>query len=353
MALRTDPAARSTTGATEASAPLVVAAIRGKHEESTHLVHAMVARDDGTLVAAHGDPGRRTFPRSAVKAIQALVLVESGAADAFGFTPAELALACSSHSGTPLHVDTARSMLAKAGLDAGALECGTHWPIDEPSARQLARDGGAPCPLHNNCSGKHAGFLAAARHLGIPTGGYVAADHPLQERVTGTLSDLVGCRLSAADRATDGCSIPTHAVPLARLAVAFARVGTGSGLPADRAGALARLRAAAASHPRLIAGPGRFDTRVMEACGERVFVKSGAEGVLCAALPDAGIGIAVKAEDGAHRAAEVAMADLLLRHLPSPSAEERTSLGDLHAPALSNWNGAMVGFLAVRVRRPG
>ena len=351
MASRTDPAGRSTASAAIVSAPLIIGAIRGKHEESTHLVHAVVARDDGSLAAVHGDSGRKTFPRSAVKAIQALVLVESGAADAFGFTPAELALACSSHVGSPLHAETARGMLAKAGLDASALECGTHWPSDDACARALAGSA-EPSALHNNCSGKHAGFLAAARHLGIPTEGYVAADHPLQARVTEALAEVTGVRLSSADRATDGCSIPTYALPLGNLATAFARIGTGVGLPGARAEAFARLRAAVAAHPLLLAGQGRFDTRLTETCGARVFVKSGAEGVLCASVPSAGIGIAIKAEDGALRAAEVAMAEMLLRHLPSPTPEERALLDDLHAPALTNWNGTRVGFLAMKVPGP-
>lgn len=339
------------TRPTAPSPPLFVAAIRGKHEESTHLVHAVVARDDGSVVAAHGDPARRRFPRSAVKAIQALVLVESGAADAFGFTPAELALACSSHTGSPLHADTARGMLAKAGLDPAALECGMHWPSDDACARALARVA-EPTALHNNCSGKHAGFLAAARHLGIPIAGYVSPDHPLQKRVTQALAEVTGSRFTAVDRATDGCAIPTWAIPLSDLATAFARIGTGRGLPAGRSAAFSRLRAAVAAHPLLLAGHGRFDTRVTEAFGARVFVKSGAEGVLCASLPEAGIGIAIKAEDGALRAAEVAMAELLLRHLPSISAEERALLCDLHAPALKNWNGTQVGFLAMQVPGP-
>ena len=331
--------------------PLLVAAIRGKNEESTHLVHAVVARDDGSLVAAYGDPARKTFPRSAVKSIQALVLVESGAADAFGFTPAELALACSSHCGSPLHADTARGMLAKAGLDPAALECGAHWPSDDACARALARTA-EPTALHNNCSGKHAGFLAAARHLGIPTAGYVATDHPLQARVTAALAEVTGVRFSAADRGTDGCSIPTWRIPLSNLATAFARIGTGRGLPAGRGETFARLRAAVAANPLLLAGEGRFDTRVTEACGPRVFVKSGAEGVVCASVPAAGIGIALKAEDGALRAAEVAMAEMLLRHLPAPTPDERALLCDLHAPSLKNWNGTQVGFLAMRVTGP-
>ena len=327
--------------------PLVVGVVRGKREESTHQIHAVIARDDGSLVAWHGDPQRQTFPRSAVKAIQALALLESDAADRFGFTPAELALACSSHAGTPLHVETARSMLHKAGLEPEALECGAHWPLEEASARALARVADEPSPLHNNCSGKHAGFLSVARHLGLDTTGYVAPDHPVQKRVTATLAEVCGVRLSAANRATDGCSIPTYAVPLASLAAGFARIGTGASLSAGRQASFERLRQAVADNPLLIAGPGRFDSRVAATCGARVFLKSGAEGVLCAAIPEAGLGIALKAEDGALRGSEVAMAELLLKMLPAPTAEERALLNELRLPQLKNWQGKQVGFLGM------
>ncbi len=331
-----------------ATRPLEVVVHRGALEESCHRVHAVVAAADGGLVAAHGVAGRPTFARSAVKAIQALALVETGAADRFGFGPDHLALACSSHSGTPLHVATAAAMLAAAGLDEAALACGAHWPLHDPSARELARGSATPTALHNNCSGKHAGFLAVARHLGLPVAGYETPDHPVQQRVATALADLTGVALAATDRAIDGCSVPTFAVPLDRLAVAFARLGTGEGLSADRAGAAARLRAAVAAHPLLVAGPGRFDTRVIEAWGGRVFVKSGAEGVLCAALPEAGLGIAVKAEDGAQRASEVALASLLRAHLPGLSSADHALLADLAAPTVSNWRGIVTGGLGCR-----
>ena len=323
--------------------------VRGKETESTHRVHAAIARDDGSLVAWHGDPQRRTFPRSTVKSIQALALLESGAADRFGFTPAELALACSSHAGTPLHVETARSMLDKAGFEPEALECGAHWPLEEASARALARLGDEPCQLHNNCCGKHAGFLAVARHLGLDPAGYVAPDHPVQKRVTAALAEVCGVPLSAANRGTDGCSIPTYAVPLSSLATGFARIGTGASLSAARQAALERLRWAVADNPLLLAGPGRFDSRVTATCGPRVFLKSGAEGVLCAAIPEAGLGIALKAEDGALRASEVAMAWLLLELLPKPTDDQRALLNELHNPTVKNWRGSMVGFLATMV----
>lgn len=328
--------------------PLEVVVRRGNRAESSHLVHAVVADADGRPVACHGDPRRPTFARSAVKAIQALPLVETGAADRFGADTAELAIVCASHSGMRLHVDVVASLLAKLGLDEHALACGAHWPLHEPSGRDLAARGTVPCPLHNNCSGKHAGFLAVARHLGHPVVGYLDQEHPVQRLVTTALAETTGGGFSAADRATDGCSAPTVALPLERLAMAFARLGTGARMSRDRAAAAARLRGAVAAHPLLVAGPGRFDTRLIEAFGQRAFVKSGAEGVLCAAIPGTGVGIAVKAEDGAGRASEVALASLLLAHVPDLSAGERALLEELRSPALVNWVGTRVGDLFLR-----
>lgn len=327
--------------------PLEVVVHRGERAESSHLVHAVVAGADGRRLTCHGDPLRPTFARSAVKVIQALPLVETGAADRFGLDTAELAIACASHAGMRLHVDVVAGLLAKLGLDGDALACGVHWPLHEPSGRELAAGGSAPGPLHNNCSGKHAGFLAVARHLGHAVVGYLDPDHPVQRIVTATLAETTGGGFSSADRGIDGCSAPTFAVPLERLAAAFARLGTGAGMSHDRAAAAARLRAGVAAHPLLVAGPGRFDTRLIEAFGQRVFVKSGAEGVLCAAIPGAGVGIAVKAEDGAGRASEVAVAGLLLAHVPDLSTEERALLEELRSPALVNWVGTTVGDLVL------
>lgn len=210
--------------------PLEVVVRRGDRAESSHLVHAVVARADGRLVTRHGDPRRPTFARSAVKAIQALPLVETGAADRFGLDTAELAIACASHSGMRLHVDVVAGLLAKVGLDADALACGVQWPLHEPSGRDLAAEGGVACPLHNNCSGKHAGFLAVARHQGHAVVGYLDPDHPVQRLVAAALAETTGYGFSSVDRGTDGCSAPTFAVPLERLATAFARLGTGAGM---------------------------------------------------------------------------------------------------------------------------
>jgi L-asparaginase II len=233
-------------------------------------------------------------------------------------------------------------MLAAAGLDAGALECGTHWPSHQPSAQLLARTGGQASPLHNNCSGKHAGFLCTACALGVPPRGYVSPQHPVQQEVKAVLEQLSGTRIE--HWAVDGCSVPTWAMPLAALALAFARFGTGHGLGEQRAKAAMRLRKACAEKPWFTAGTGRFCTKLMERFGTRVYVKGGAEGMFCAALPDQGYGIAVKCDDGASRAAEVMMAATIARLLPCDDGE-RAFMTPLVRPELRNWNGIDVGGL--------
>ncbi len=188
--------------------PVLVEVLRGALAESAHRGAVAVHDSDGKAVWEIGDTDRPIFPRSAVKAIQALPLVETGAADAYGFGERELALACASHSGEPEHVELARSMLAKAGLDETALECGAHWPSSHDATIALARAGGNPNALHNNCSGKHSGFLCTCRHAGIGHRGYVGAGHKSQEMVREALEAVTGAAHREENRGIDGCSIP-------------------------------------------------------------------------------------------------------------------------------------------------
>ena len=294
---------------------LLAEILRGADVESRHFGTFVVADSAGGVVLFGGNAERAIFPRSAVKALQALPLLLSGAADRFGLSDAELALACASHIGAPVHAQTAAAMLARAGRDEACLECGAHWPVSDGAARALAAAGQTPSALHNNCSGKHAGFVCTAIHAGRDPHGYVAADHPIMHEVTAALSAVTGEPLARQSPAIDGCSIPTYQVPLRRLATGFARFGTGMHLPEGFAAAAARLRRAAARHPEMLAGEGRFDTVVTQALGQAAFVKLGAEGVYCGALPSLGLGFALKCDDGAVRAAEAATAALLRRFL--------------------------------------
>src|SRR5579864_3478138 len=323
--------------------PILVEVLRGSLVESRHRGAVAVADADGGAVLALGDVAAPIFPRSAIKALQALPLIETGAADRYGFGDEELALACASHSGEPGHVAGVTRMLAKAGLDAAALRCGAHWPIAQPALVELARTG-EPSALHNNCSGKHAGFLCAACAQGIDHADYWRPQHPVQREVRAVLEHMTGATLSDDRRAVDGCSVPTWAIPLQNLAQGFAKFGTGRGLAPERARAAARLRAACARKPWHVAGTGRFCTEIMKLLGARVFVKTGAEGMFCGALPEQGLGIAVKCDDGAGRAAEAVMASLIARFLPLDD-NERAALARFVRPILRNWNGIEVGAL--------
>jgi L-asparaginase II len=291
---------------------------------------------------AIGDVAEPVFPRSAVKLLQALPLVESGTADACGYGPAELALACASHNGEPRHVAVATAMLSKCGRSVDDLECGVHMPLDAASARALVRAGTAPTPIHNNCSGKHAGFICLACHLGVDPKGYVEPGHEVQREVTAALSATTGASLGAENRAVDGCSIPTFAIPLDGLALAFARVVTGEGLSPQRAAAARRLADACMAEPWFVAGTGRFCTDVMGGFAGRLLLKTGAEGVYCAAIPELGFGIALKCEDGTTRAAEVMMAAAIASLLPM-TEPERALFADRLTPAVESRKGTKVG----------
>ncbi len=324
--------------------PVLVEMTRGGAVESEHRGSAVVMDPDGRAVLALGETGKRIFPRSAVKGLQALCLIETGAADRYGLTQAELALACSSHSGEPRHAETAASMLAKAGRDLTCLECGTHWPSNEQAARALAAAGREPTALHNNCSGKHSGFICVACATNVDPKGYVRPDHAVQRRIKGVFEEMMEIKLPDAARGVDGCSIPTYATPLEALALAFARFGSGAKLSRDRAAAARRLREAVAAEPFMVAGSRRFDTIVMGALGAKVFTKTGAEGVYCAALPEQGLGIAIKCDDGAGRAAEAVMAALICSFVPLTAAQQAIVAPYTDKPIV-NWNGIETGKL--------
>jgi L-asparaginase II len=331
--------------------PVLVEATRGDTRESAHRGAIAVVDAVGKRLVALGDVERPVFPRSAVKLLQAIPLVEGGAADRLELDDEELAIACASHNGEPEHVAVVERMLAKAGLDVSALECGTHWPRLAPVAHALAASGREPDALNNNCSGKHAGFLCVACvlcdrvNLRQYARNYVAPRHPVMRAVTEALEAATGVDLAKAARGIDGCSIPTFAIPLDRLALAFAHVGAGSGLRPGHARAATRLRKAVARHPFMAAGSDRFDTRVMSALGERVYCKVGAEGVFCAAFPERGIGVAIKIDDGnTARAAEVAMA-ATIEAFVDLDAEEAGLLRGLSELTLRNWKGIEVGAL--------
>ncbi len=326
-----------------AANPVLVETTRGAMVESRHRGAFAVVDAEGRVVAGAGDTERPIYARSAIKPLQAIPLVESGAAEAFGLGDEEIALACASHRGEPRHVEAVTAWLARIGYSVADLECGTHLPSSPAALAELLGARGAPHAAHNNCSGKHSGFLTLARHLGLPTQGYIRFEHGVQQRVLGTLESMIGLDLGAAPRGVDGCGIPVLGVPLGKLALAMARLADPADQPEPRQAACARIRSAMAAEPFMVSGTGQFCTRVISETAGRALVKTGAEGVYCGALTGAGsgagLGIALKIDDGAGRAAEVAMAGLLARFGLLDAAHE------LCAPQRRNRAGAVVGEL--------
>lgn len=316
--------------------PILIELTRGSLVESVHSGAIAVVRASGEVAASVGDVAAPVFPRSAIKSLQALPFLESGAVDRFGFGAPEIALACASHSGARPHAAGVAAMLQRAGLSADALGCGVHEPMDAATARDLIGSGTAPSPLNHNCSGKHAGMLATAVHLAEPTEGYWRPEHPVQQRIQRALEDVTGFALGPEVHGIDGCSVPNWAIPLAGLARAFARLATGDELTPERAAACRRIVQACWAHPDLVAGAGRLDTAVMGRLAGRVLVKSGAEGVYCGALPEHGLGFVLKIDDGAKRAAEAAVVSLVSRFYPAAQ-----HLGPDRR--LTNWCGLEVG----------
>lgn len=316
--------------------PILIELTRGPLVESWHRGAIAIAAPSGALALQLGDVERPVYPRSAVKAVQALPLIESGAADRFGFGPAEIALACGSHAGTELHTQLAAAMLERAGLSADALGCGAHPPLGATAANQLIARGIAPTQLHNNCSGKHAAMLATAVHLSEPIEGYWEPTHPVQARVHKVMAELSGEPLGPEVTGTDGCSVPNWAMPLKTMARLFARLATGEGLKPVRRAAVARLLKACWECPELVAGKGRADTVVMRALPGQVFMKTGAEGVYCGAFPELGLGFALKIDDGAKRAAAGTAMALVERFYPA-------ARGLMPYGPIRTWRGVEVG----------
>lgn len=283
---------------------------RGGMLESVHSGHAVICDDTGGIVEAWGDPEALIFPRSSCKMIQALPLLESGAAEAFGLTAAQLALACASHNGAHIHTDAVERWLAGLGLAESDLRCGTQMPDDPAARKELICSDAAPCQIHNNCSGKHAGFLTLMKHMGAGSD-YVAADHPVQRAVRAAFEEVTG--EASPGYGIDGCSAPNFATSVHGLARAMAGFAAADPEGSARERAAARLWRAMVAYPELVAGEGRACTNLMRALGGKAAVKTGAEAVFVAIVPGLKRGIALKILDGGTRASEAAITALLVR----------------------------------------
>lgn len=320
---------------------------RGGEVESVHAVAAAVVDERGRLVQRHGDPRRRAFLRSSAKPIQLLPLVEEGVVETYGFSSDELAVMAASHNAEPVHVAAVRSILLKAGLEETMLRCGAHEPMGKAAADELRRRGERPTAIHNNCSGKHAGMLAVCRALGWPLETYLEPEHPLQQRIWRTLADLSGLDPEEIGRAVDGCGVVVFSLPVEAMARAWASLAVADARRADdRERAIGRVFDAMAAHPDLVAGSGRLDSDLLHRRGRRLIVKTGAEGVFCAALRGTSEGeprgLALKVVDGAGRAQDVALLELLAA-LGVVSPEDDAILAAHARPTVRNRAGTVVG----------
>lgn len=324
--------------------PILAELVRGNWVENRHRGAFVVVDAAGAIIASAGDIERPVFPRSAIKSMQALAMVTSGAIERFKLRDEELALACASHQGEDFHVAGVTSFLGHIGLGATDLECGAHAPTFAPAREAMRARGEEPSALHNNCSGKHSGMLSVAEALGVPTAGYVERDHPVQTAVRAAIETVVGETLSVDRCGTDGCSIPTWAAPLRGFARGFARMATGEGLPPDLAAAAHRIFDAATAYTHLVGGTGSLDTEIMRAFAGRVMQKGGAEGVQCGAVRDKGWGYALKVDDGNMAASQAIVATLLLA-VADPDDRQRAVLNRFATQTIRNVRKLEVGTL--------
>lgn len=308
---------------------------RGPFLESRHQGHAVICDARGDILESWGDPTAVVLPRSSSKMIQALPLVRSGAADKAGLGSEHLALACASHNGAAIHTDRVAAWIQELGLADEDFRCGPQDPDDRAAHEALIRAHAAPCQVHNNCSGKHAGFLTLAQHLGAGPE-YVDPDHPVQQACLEAFEEVT--QESSPGYGIDGCSAPNHAASLHGMARAMAHFAA-----APEGSAEARLHGAMRQHPELVAGEGRACTELMRAMEGKVALKTGAEGFFIAILPEQKLGIALKAACGTTRAAECAIAALLVR-LGVLSADHPATRKRLNAPIL-NRRGIETGTL--------
>ena len=314
---------------------------RGPFLESVHRGHAVICDESGQIVEAWGDPGAVVLPRSSSKMLQALPLIESGAADAAGLTPGQLALACASHNGAAIHSERVTAWLADLGFSDADFCCGPQEPRDILARDALIREGKPVCRYHNNCSGKHSGFLTLTKHLGAGPE-YVAIDHPVQKAVKAVFEDVT--QEDSPGYGIDGCSAPNFAATMHGMARAMAFFAAANPDGDRRQSAAVRLREAMATYPELVAGEGRACTELMRAMDHKVAVKTGAEGYFIAIIPEKKLGLAVKIEDGATRGAECITAALLVRlgvlDRAHPVAQKYAN------GQVRNWDGLVTGRMA-------
>jgi L-asparaginase II len=325
---------------------LNVKVYRGNNIESRHQVLAAVVNSQGQVLESYGDIETLIYPRSAIKPLQALPLVVSGASDFYHLTDQEIAIASSSHDGEEFHIECVESWLARLNLSIKDLECGVHPPYHDPTAFELYKQGKEFLAIHNNCSGKHTGMLCLAQFLKVPTQGYVKAHHPVQQKVKEQIEQMIQYKIPAEAFGIDGCSIPTWWLPLKNFAGGLARFADPTSckdLDSKVQKACQRVYEACVQNPDYIAGTERFCTKIMKECEGKAVVKTGAEGVFAAMIREQGLGIAVKCLDGSLRGSEAAIAYLLNKYQVLPNHS-----GYLHKK-VSNWNHIVTSRIEVSI----
>jgi len=328
----------------------LVAITRADLDESMHFGAVVLADADGKVLASAGSPEIVTYMRSTAKPLQALPLLESGAADHFRLTPSEVAIAIGSHGGEPRHVETVKGILSKIGLSEEFLMCGAHAPYHRPSARALEAENRRPSVLHNNCSGMHAGMLALAKFRGEPPEGYFRPEHAVQREILEAVSSMTGVAADAIHLAIDGCSAPTFGVPLVNAAASFARLMEPERFPSARRYAAHRAVEAMTGHPEMVAGEGRLDTALMAGSRVKLIAKAGAEGYYGIGFEKAGhgYGIVFKVSDGEGDRARTAMVLRALGDLEVVDPARLEEIAAVHLPPIKNRRGTVVGRVEAR-----
>jgi L-asparaginase II len=322
----------------------LVHVIRGGLVESIHRGDLAVVDWQGNLLFSVGEPRDKvTFIRSSSKPIQALTVVESGATEHFGLSEAEIAVMCASHGGEEEHVDTVRSILGKIGLSEEALQCGTHLPSHKPTGEAMVKAGLTPTEIHCNCSGKHSGMLTLCRYMGWDIDGYTELSHPVQQAMLQKMARFADIPAEDIVIGTDGCGVPVFGLSIYHMAKSFASLANPSELNAGEQKAALTVTRAMMKHPFNVAGSGRICTDLMKAAGGRVFAKSGAEGVYCAGVPELGIGIALKAEDGNGARCSAPSVVEALRQLGVLNPDMLMKLKDQANPTLYNHRKQVIG----------
>lgn len=322
--------------------PVLATVSRGNSIESRHRGAIAVVDAEGNTVFSTGDIDNVLFPRSALKYLQAIPLVESGAAKHFSLEPQHLSFACASHNGESIHSELAASWLQLVGCTPDDLECGAELPGDEPTRHQMIELGQAPGRQHHNCSGKHCGLITVAQFLNEPVSGYRLYEHPVQQQWFSVVESMTGADPTQLPWGYDGCGIPNLAIPLRQTALGFARFANPQQLSETRVDAIEALTDAVSKHPYLVAGRKRLCTALMELTGKKVLVKTGAEGFYTAVLRELGLGVALKIDDGNSRASMAALGAVLLK-LDAITANQYESLKQFVSPDVLNSRGDVVG----------